>query len=58
MPACRLRRDLREAEATDIAREEREAIEEDDPARRIAELRAEEQQMDRMLDRLNQLDRR
>jgi hypothetical protein len=53
-----LQRDLREAEATDIVREEREAIEEDDPARKIAELRAEEQQMDRMLARLNQLDRR
>lgn len=51
-------RDLREAEATDIAQEEREAIEEGDPNKRIAEIRSEEQQMIRMLARLNQLDRR
>ena len=51
-------RDLREAEATDIAREEREAIEESDPAKVVVQLRAEEQQMARMLARLDQLDRR
>jgi len=50
--------DLREAEATDIAAEEREAIEEGDPAKITAELREEEQQMARMLAKLNQLDRR
>ena len=53
-----LLRDLREAEATDIAAEERETIEEADPARRQAELRAEEAQMERLLSRLGQLDRR
>ena len=51
-------RDLRDAERADIAREEREAIEDADPARAEAELRAEEQQMARMLARLDQLDRR
>jgi len=50
--------DLREAETTDIAGEEREAIEEGDPQKRIGELRSEEQQMERLLARLNQLDRR
>lgn len=60
-PATRraeIRRDLREAETTDIAAEEREAIEEDDPARRLGELRAEEEQMERLLARLHQLDGR
>ncbi len=51
-------RDLREAQATDIAAEEREMIEEADPRRVEAELRSEEQQMARLLARLNQLDRR
>jgi len=51
-------RDLREAEAADIAREEREAIAEADPARAEAELRNEEQQMARMLARLDQLEGR
>jgi beta-lactamase regulating signal transducer with metallopeptidase domain len=51
-------RDLHEAQAEDIAREEREAIMEDNPAKRIADLRSEEQQMTRMLARLDQLDRR
>lgn len=51
-------RDLREAEKTDIAREEREAIEEADPAKAEAQLRTEEQQMTRMLAKLDQLDRR
>jgi beta-lactamase regulating signal transducer with metallopeptidase domain len=50
-------RDLREAQAEDIAAEEREAIEEDNPAARMAEIRAEEQQMQRLLARLNRLDR-
>lgn len=50
-------RDLRDAQAEDIAAEEREAIEEDNPAQRMAEIRAEEQQMQRLLDRLNRLDR-
>ena len=51
-------RDLHEAEATDIAMEEREAIEEDNPAQRRAEIQSEEQQMVRLLARLNQLDKR
>jgi len=51
-------RDLREAETTDVAAEEREAIEEADPARRLAELRAEEEQMERLLSRLRRLDGR
>ena len=51
-------RDLHEAQATDIAAEEREAIEEDDPARREAEIRSEEQQMERLLEKLNRIDRR
>ena len=50
-------RDLREAQAEDIAAEEREAIEEDNPAARMAEIRAEEQQMQRLLAKLNRLDR-
>jgi hypothetical protein len=49
-------RDLREAEATDIAAEEREAIEENDPIRIEADIRWEEQQMARMRARLDQLD--
>lgn len=53
-----LLRDLREAQMTDIAAEEREAIEEADPNRRLAELRTEEQQMARLLARLQQLDGR
>lgn len=51
-------RDLREAGAVDIAAEEREAIEAADPRKAEAELRGEEQQMARMLARLDQLDRR
>ena len=51
-------RDIREAEATDIDREIREAIAEADPRKREAELRAEEQQMARMLARLDQLEGR
>lgn len=49
-------RDLREAEAVDIDKQIREAIAEADPAKRIAELRADEQQMARMLAKLDQLD--
>ncbi len=51
-------RDLREAEATDIAAEERETLEDNDPAKITAELRTEEQQMARMLSRLDQLEGR
>lgn len=51
-------RDIREAEAIDIDKEIREAIEDADPDKRTAELRAEEQQMARMLAKLNQLERR
>ena len=47
-----IRNNLREAETTDIASEEREAIAEGDPNKIIAELRTEEQQMARMLARL------
>ena len=50
-------RDLRRAEATDIDQEVREAIADADPAKHIAELEAEEQQMARMLARLDQLNR-
>jgi beta-lactamase regulating signal transducer with metallopeptidase domain len=60
-PAARkaeILRDLREAEAEDIAAQEREAIEEDNPAQRMAEIRSEEQQMARLLARLNQIERR
>ncbi len=49
---------LREAEATDVDKEVREAIEDGDPTKIVAELNAEEQQMARMLTRLDQLDRR
>ena len=51
-------RDIRDAEASDVDREIREAIEEADPRKREAELRAEEQQMARMLARLDQLEGR
>lgn len=51
-------RDLRDAQATDIAGEEREAIAEADAAKAEAELRREEQQMVRMKARLDRLDRR
>jgi hypothetical protein len=50
-------RDLREAQAEDIGAEEREAIEEDNPAKRMAEIRAEEQQMQRLLARLDRIER-
>jgi hypothetical protein len=53
-----IRQALREFEATNIDKQVREAIEENDPARIEAELRADEQQMARMLTRLDQLERR
>jgi beta-lactamase regulating signal transducer with metallopeptidase domain len=49
--------DLREAEAIDIDKEIREAIEAADPRKVEADLRTEEEQMARMLARLDQLDR-
>jgi beta-lactamase regulating signal transducer with metallopeptidase domain len=51
-------RDLRDAEAEDIAAQEREAVEEDNPARRMAEIRAEEAQMTRLVARLDRIERR
>jgi hypothetical protein len=51
-------KDLREAEAVDIDKEIREAIEAADPRKVEAELRTEEEQMARMLATLDQLDRR
>jgi len=60
-PAARkaeILRDLQEAQAEDVAAEEREAIEEDNPAQRVAEIQSEEQQMARILARLNQVERR
>jgi beta-lactamase regulating signal transducer with metallopeptidase domain len=51
-------RDLRDAQATDIADEERDAIAEADAAKAEAELRREEQQMVRMRTKLDELDRR
>lgn len=53
-----IRESLREAEAIDIDRQVREAIESADPDRIVAQLRAEEEQMARMLARLDELDRR
>ncbi len=52
-----IRRSLREAEAIDIAREAREALDDANPDKIIAELRSEEEQMVRMQARLDQLDR-
>ncbi len=49
--------DLREAEAVDIDEEVRETIEAADPRKVEAELRRDEEQMARMLARLDQLDR-
>ena len=51
-------KDLREAEAIDIDKEIGEAIKAADPRKVEAELRTEEEQMARMLARLDQLDRR
>ena len=53
-----IRESLREVEALDIDKEVREALAEADPNKVIAELRAEEEQMARMLARLDQLGRR
>lgn len=53
-----IRRDLRELEARDIDKEVREAIQDNDPAKIMAELYAEEHQMARMLRMLDRLDRR
>jgi len=53
-----IRKDLRELEATDIDKEIREAIQDNDPAKIMAELYAEEHQMARMLRMLDRLDRR
>jgi bla regulator protein blaR1 len=53
-----IRQDLRELEATDIDKEVREAIEDNDPAKIMAELYAEEHQMARMLRKLDRLDGR
>ena len=51
-------RDLHEAEATDIAAEEREAIEDADPKKVEGEIRAEEQQMARLIARLDRIEGR
>ena len=51
-------KELREAESTDIDKEILGAIEAADPRKVEAELRTEEEQMSRMLARLDQLDRR
>jgi len=56
--AAELRNDLREAEARNIDKEVREAIAEADPARITAELRHDEEQMARMLAKLEKLERR
>jgi hypothetical protein len=53
-----IERDLREAQSVDIDKEIREAIEDSDPAKITAELRSAEQQMKRMLARLDQLEGR
>lgn len=53
-----IRESLREVEAIDIDKEVREALAEADPDKIIAELRSEEEQMARMLARLEQLGRR
>jgi bla regulator protein BlaR1 len=53
-----IRESLREVEAIDIDKEVRDALAEADPNKVIAELRAEEEQMARMLARLEQLGRR
>ncbi len=53
-----IRESLREVQAVDIDKEVREALAEADPNKLIAELRAEEEQMARMLARLDQLGHR
>jgi bla regulator protein BlaR1 len=51
-------RDLKEAQSIDIDKEVREAMRDADPAKITAELRSAEEQMTRMLARLDQLDGR
>jgi hypothetical protein len=51
-------RDLREEQAIDIAAEERDAIDEADTGKRIAALRSDERQLERLLAKLNQIERR
>jgi len=53
-----IREGLREAQAVDIDKEVREALEEANPDKIMAELRSDEQQMARMLEKLDQLGRR
>jgi hypothetical protein len=53
-----IRESLREAEARDIDKEVREAIDSADPDKVVGQIRREEEQMARMLARLDQLDRR
>ena len=53
-----IREGLREAQSVDIDEEVREALEEANPEKIMAELRSDEQQMARMLERLDQLGRR
>jgi beta-lactamase regulating signal transducer with metallopeptidase domain len=53
-----IERDLREAQSVDIDKEIREAIEDADPAKITGELQSAEQQMTRLLARLDQLEGR
>jgi hypothetical protein len=53
-----IQRDLREAQSVDIDKEIAQAMRDANPARISAELQSAEQQMQRMLARLDQLDRR
>jgi beta-lactamase regulating signal transducer with metallopeptidase domain len=53
-----IERDLREAQSVDIDKEIAEAMRDSDPAKITGELRSAEEQMRRMLSRLDQLDRR
>ena len=53
-----IREGLREAQAVDIDKEVREAMEEANPEKILAELNSDEQQMARMLATLDQLGRR
>jgi hypothetical protein len=53
-----IERDLREAQSIDIDKEIREAIEDADPAKITGELQSAEQQMTRLLARLDQLEGR
>jgi hypothetical protein len=53
-----IERDLREAQSVDIDKEIAEAMRDSDPAKITGELRSAEDQMKRMLSRLDQLDGR